>query len=58
MIRLLPLLLLLSACATPAGNCRAAWATYYAMLAGGSPVSALEMARRDVEGICAMVPAE
>ena len=57
-MRLLPLLLLLSACATPADNCRAAWATYYAMLAGGAPVGSLEMAKRDVEEICAMVPAE
>jgi len=51
MIRL-ALLLVLAGCATPAGNCRLAHTTYYAMLAGGSPKGALDNAEADVAEIC------
>lgn len=51
-MRLLPLLILLSACATQAGNCRAAQAVYYAMVGGGAPAGSLELARQDVGELC------
>lgn len=56
MTRLLALLLALSACSSPVGNCRAAHATYLAMVAGGAAAGPLEMAQRDVAEICAAVP--